>query len=271
MLDDDGLPLDEVGPWAKEKHERLYKYVDISRATRRKFVTGSGGATYIDLFCGSGRAFIRDTDEKIDGSPLVAFKCAIDGGVPFSEIHIADADENKCGSAAKRIFAVGGSALHYTGKAEDTAAQIVGRLNSFGLHFAFLDPYNLDALPFAVIETLGRLKHIDMLIHVSAQDLQRNLDTYTKLDDTRLERFAPNWRDHVDLNQSQRSIRAGILAHWARNIEALGLSSAEHAELITGSAKNQRLYWLVMVSRHKLAKDFWDKIRNVSGQGELSL
>jgi hypothetical protein len=35
MKDDDGLPLDEVGPWAKEKHERLRKYVDISRGARR--------------------------------------------------------------------------------------------------------------------------------------------------------------------------------------------------------------------------------------------
>lgn len=30
MLDEDGLPLDEVGPWAKEKRERLRKYVDLS-------------------------------------------------------------------------------------------------------------------------------------------------------------------------------------------------------------------------------------------------
>jgi hypothetical protein len=55
-MDEDGLPLDDVGPWAKEKLERLRKYVDISRAARRKFLHGSGGATYIDLFCGSGRS-----------------------------------------------------------------------------------------------------------------------------------------------------------------------------------------------------------------------
>ena len=73
MLDHDGHPLDEVGPWAREKHERLRKYVDISRATRRKFVQGTGGATYIDLFSGTGRAIIRGTSEKLDGSPLVAF------------------------------------------------------------------------------------------------------------------------------------------------------------------------------------------------------
>jgi three-Cys-motif partner protein len=99
MLDDDGLPLDEVGVWAKEKHERLHKYVDISRGPRRKWIQGPGGATFIDLYCGTGRAIIRETNEIIDGSPLVAFKSGRGGGVPFSEIHIADASEEKCRAA----------------------------------------------------------------------------------------------------------------------------------------------------------------------------
>ena len=87
-MDEDGLPLDEVGAWAKEKHERLRKYVDISRGVRKKWVQGTGGATYIDLYCGAGRAVVRETGERIDGSPLVAFKGARDGGVPFSEIYM---------------------------------------------------------------------------------------------------------------------------------------------------------------------------------------
>jgi three-Cys-motif partner protein len=271
MLDDDGLPLDEVGPWAKEKHERLRKYVDITRAVRKKFVERSGGATYIDLYGGSGRALVRDTQERIDGSPLVAFKCAWDGKVQFSEIHIADASEDSCRAAERRLRAIGASPAAYIGEAEQTVSEIIARLNPHGLHFAFLDPYNLDDLPFAIIEAFSRLQRIDMLIHVSAQDLQRNLDVYTKADDKRLERFAPGWREHIDLNQSQRGIRAAILAYWASKIEKLGLSSAEHAELISGIERNQRLYWLVMVSRHKLAKEFWEKIRNVSGQGEFPL
>ena len=260
MLDEDGLQLDEVGLWAKEKHERLHKYVDISRAVRRKFLKRSGCATYIDLFCGSGRCFIRDRNEKIDGSPLVAFKSARDGGEPFSEIHIADVEEEKVAAAAKRIADAGGVARTYVGKAEDIAPQIVARLNPYGLHFAFLDPYNLDALPFSVIEALGRLNHIDMLIHVSAQDLQRNLVSYMKQDDNRLERFAPGWRQHVGLGQSQQRIRAALLLYWAHKMETLGLSSAEHAELVSGQERNQRLYWLVLVSREKLARDFWEKI-----------
>lgn len=268
MLDDDGLPLDEVGAWAKDKHDRLRKYVDISRAARRKFVEGSGGATYIDLYCGAGRAVVRETGETIDGSPLVAFKCAREGGVPFSEIHIADADEAKCYAATQRIANAGGRAAMDVGPAEDTAARIVARLNKYGLHFAFLDPFNLDDLPFSVIEAFSRLKRIDMLIHVSAQDLQRNLDAYSMSENGPLDHFAPGWRNVVNLKQSKGATRADYIKYWVAKMEALGLPPAR-AELVSGTTKNQRLYWLVFVSRSDFAKSLWDKIRNVSGQGEL--
>ena len=236
MLDDDGLQLDEVGPWAKEKHERLRKYVDISRAVGRKFLKKSGCATYIDLFCGSGRAFIRDTNEKIDGSPLVAFKCARDGGDPFSEIHIADVEEEKVIIAAKRIANIGGTATTYVGKAEHVASQIVARLNPYGLHFAFLDPYNLDALPFSVIEASSSLKYIDILIHISVHDLQRNLDAYLMSMDGQLERFAPGWRQYVRLKQSKSATRAAYIAYWARKLEKLGCRAGTH-ELVSGQRK----------------------------------
>ena len=269
MMDDDGLPLDEVGPWAKEKHERLRKYVDISRAARRKFTQGRGGASYIDLYCGTGRAIIRDTGEKIDGSPLVAFKCARDRGVPFTQIHIADASEESCRAAEKRIVSAGGTPTAEIGNADNTVVRIAPKLNPYGLHFAFFDPYNLEDLPFSVIEALCRFKHMDILIHVSAQDLQRNLDAYSMTEDSPLDRFAPGWRSLIDLKQTQRATRAALMEYWASKIERLGLPPAEHAELVSGPSRNQRLYWLVFVSRHELAKEFWDKIRSLSGQRDL--
>lgn len=269
MRDVDGLIMDEVGEWAKDKHERLRRYLDISRAARRKFVEGFGGATYIDLYCGTGRSVIRETREVIDGSPLAAFKCARDGGVPFSEIHLADVSEDRCRAAEQRIANLAGAVTAEIGPAAETAIRIVKRLNPHGLHFAFLDPYNLEDLPFSVIEALSSLRRIDMLIHVSAQDLQRNLHSYTKPDDPRLEKFAPGWRAVVDLGQSKQAVRAAILAHWASKMHKLGLPPARHSELVTGKAKNQRLYWLVFVSRSDFAKGLWDKIRNLDRQGDL--
>jgi three-Cys-motif partner protein len=147
----------------------------------------------------------------------------------------------------------------------------VKRLNPYGLHFAFLDPYRLEDLPFSVIETFSGMQHIDMLVHVSAQDLQRNFDLYSRSTGGPLDVFAPGWREVVDVRQSQPAIRAAYIQYWASKIQELGLAAAEHAELVTGSSRNQRLYWLVLISRHELARDFWDKIRNVSGQGELPL
>ena len=43
---DDGLPAEVVGAWAKEKHDYLCRYVDISRAVRTQWIgPGKAGAT----------------------------------------------------------------------------------------------------------------------------------------------------------------------------------------------------------------------------------
>ena len=267
MLDDDGLPLDEVGPWAKEKHERLRQYVDITREARRKFVEGPGGATYIDLYCGSGRSFIRDTGERIDGSPLVAFKSACGSRVPFSKIYIADTKEELCRAAEKRLTAAGTVPETFIGPAEQTVSQIIKRLNPIGLHFAFLDPFNLQDLPFSVLEAFSKVKRIDLLIHVSAQDLQRNLPSYIRAGDRRLDKFAPGWRQVIDTRRPQPAVRAAILEYWVKKTRALGLPPAKHAELISGVARNQRLYWLVLAARHDLARQLWNKISKSDAAG----
>jgi hypothetical protein len=81
----DGLPAPAVGSWAQEKHLRLQRYIEITRATRRKFLgPGNAGATYIDPYCGAARAHIRGTDNFIDGSPLVAFEAAKVGNSAFT-------------------------------------------------------------------------------------------------------------------------------------------------------------------------------------------
>ncbi len=58
--------------------------------------------------------------------------------------------------------------------------QVMSAINPYGLHLAFLDPFNLAQLPFRSSRKLLRVKRMDMIIHVSVQDLQRNLDDYTR-------------------------------------------------------------------------------------------
>jgi three-Cys-motif partner protein len=266
---DDELPLDEVGPWASEKHARLRRYVDIAHGVRRMFAAGaSRTASYIDLFCGSGRAKVRDTGEIIDGSPLVAYRAAVASADPFTEIHLADVDRSRCEAAAARIAALGGTAKIYPGRADKLVGEVVQKLNPHGLHFAFLDPFNLGDLPFSVLAELAAVKRMDMLVHVSAQDLQRNLRRYIDSKTCTLDGFSPGWRQVVDKRQTDRSIRQAILQHWLGRIRSLDMAPSEGIELVTAD-RNQQLYWLVFISRHERAADFWDKIRNPSSQGRL--
>jgi len=264
---DDGLPLDEVGAWAEEKHETLRKYLTISSAARRKYIPpiGEGGASYIDLYCSCGKSFVRGTSQTvIDGSALVAFKTARQSNSPFTEIHLGDLDPERSAAAATRIRDLGGSAKNYVGPADQTVQSVVYAVNPYGLHFAFLDPYSLQALPFSVIERLSELKRIDILIHVSAQDLQRNLGLYIAEGDGRLETFMPGWRDHIDVRQAQSALRAQLFDYWLGKIKRLGMKPARGVQLITGG-KNQRLYWLVFISQSDFANRLWEEIGNPHG------
>jgi three-Cys-motif partner protein len=267
-LEDDGLPIDKVGEWALEKHERLKRYIHISRHARGKFLNGSSAtATYIDLFSGTGRGHVRETGELIEGSPLVAFRSALDGGQPFSEIHLGDVRPEAVSAACSRIQAAGGAATGRIGESAHVASQVVAAVNPYGLHFALLDPYKLESLSFETIRILAGLKRIDMLLHVSAMDLQRNWDDYTGPGPSPLDLFAPGWRAAVDLHQAQPGARASLLNYWCSLVERLGFARPR-SDLIVGS-KKQRLYYLAFISRKTIANDFWEKIRYISGQTDL--
>lgn len=265
----DGLLTDIVGPWASEKHERLHKYVDAYRSARAMFLPpkGSGGASYIELFAGPGRSQVEGGGYFIDGSPLVAFKASQRSGTRFSELHFNDLDGDNIDALSRRIVSLGAAAKFYNEKAATAVDRVIYALNPAGLHFAFLDPYNLESLPFSIIQKLVRLNRMDMLIHVSIFDLQRNLRRY--LSDGRiLDSFMPGWRDAVDVNRGDKAVRTDLLRHWLGLIKALGTTPADGIELVSATG-GQRLYWLVFVSAHPLGRKLWDDISNVNDQGRL--
>lgn len=185
---DDGLPIGEVGAWTRDKHALLRRYVGISAGVRAEFTgPGKAGAPYIDLFCGPGYCRVRDEDEVLPGSALVAALSAAERKQPFSAIHVGDAAE--------------------------VARKIVAGLNPFALHLVFLDPFNLGGLSMPLIEAFAPLKRIDLLMHVSAMDLQRNLEQAIASDASHhFDSFAPGWRDQVDQQAPSHTVRRRIVA-----------------------------------------------------------
>ncbi len=144
-----------------------------------------------------------------------------------------------------------------------------GLLNAYGLHFAFLDPFDLAALNFDIIVALSALKRIDMLVHISQMDLQRNVVTYATTDNSPFDTFAPGWREKVSIIQGQQELRQQIFQFWRDKVAGLGVWPSTDMRLLTGS-NNQPLYWLLMAAKHSLPHKFWATASNVEGQGAFN-
>lgn len=114
---DDGLIVEKVGPWAAEKLKLVTDYVFISGGPRKKYL--DTGAAYIDLFCGPGRSLIRDTTKFIDGSPVAAFKRALQSPGRFTSINISDGDEELLAATTERLTALNAPVRPFVGPASE--------------------------------------------------------------------------------------------------------------------------------------------------------
>jgi len=196
---------------------------------------------------------------------------ALECSAPFTQVFVADAHAALADAAVRRLREADAPAEVECGDAAATIDRILPKLNKYALHFAYLDPYSLAALPFNVVEKLSKLERMDILIHVSVQDLNRNLRKYVTKDASPLDTFAPGWREYVgDLQRPDHYVRARIFEHWRNRLKNLGMETAEAAELITGT-NNQPLYWLAFVARHSTALKFWERIRDLEPERQGSL
>lgn len=269
IVGDDGLPAEEVGIWAKDKHDVLCRYIDISKSTRAKYLGPSkGGAAFVDLFCGTGRCRVRETGEWIDGGAVAAWKKSVEGDRPFTRVVVGDADPIRLGATVTRLHELGAPVVHMSGPATETALFALQRTPPHGLNFAFLDPYNLEALDFRIFTMLSKVKRLDILVHLSKMDLQRNLESNIRSTASAFDAFAPGWRDVIDVEQAQKGIRGEIIEYWRDLVSKVGIDASRETRLLRGS-RGQHLYWLLLLASHDLAHQFWKAASNPEKQGSL--
>ena len=263
LLDpDDGLPLSPAGDWAKEKHRLLQEYVDASWGARRRW----GRSTFIDLYSGPGRQYVEETDELINGSPLVAWAASNLNPAPFAEVLVSDR-EDYARACEKRLQRLHAPVTFTAVDAGEAAIVAVRRVDPGGLHLVFADPYNLKDLPWSVFEPLVGMKHVDFIVHFSQADLTRNLERYITQDPSPLDTFAPGWRNHVERGNPVE-MRGRFFRYWVSLFEGHGFKVARSVPLIVND-RGAPLYRLVLFSRHPLAQKLWDSVADKSSQGKL--
>ena len=250
------LPVMPVGDWALEKHELLRRYIGASWAVRRQWHNRS----FIDLYCGPGRIRVRDTNVEAEGGALVAWLEARKHGGCFTQVLIGDKDQAAATACETRLTRLGAPVKKVVGDADATVDQILAMVPQRGLHLAYLDPFNVEHLPFSVIQKLSKFKNIDIVVHYSVMDVQRNIELDFLRDASRFEGFAPGWKNHVGVDGlPKHQIAQEFTSYWLSLVKSLGFNYAKEMPLMTNS-KNGPLYRMVFLLRHPLAEKLWNDI-----------
>lgn len=185
---------------------------------------------------------------------------------PFKRVIVSDFVEEFATACAQRLQGTGIDVLHDHGAAVDVVNRVVEKLPMKGLHLVYLDPYNLRDLPFSIIKALSIFPSIDLLIHFSSSDVNRNMMQPSS--DSIFENFAPGWCEE-DPNQGKAVLRHKFRERWVKLLEGCRFHVSERAYRMENS-KNAELYQLVVASKHPLGAKLWNSFR-VSPQGELKL
>lgn len=256
------LPVDRnpdgkgVGEWVpRDKHRRLAEYL---HGTRRAW--GKWSKRYlIDPFCGPGRLMVSGETMSRDGGALVAWRELQAAGVPFTGVMVGDLDGTKAEACASRLRLLGASAAAFIGPAEDTVPRMVAAVPSGALCMAYVDPYNLRLLTFDMLRSLSRL-NVDLAVHFSTMDLQRNLVIDISEDRGQFDRVAPGWQQAIDCRGlSNTQLRTAFFQYWQRQMLDLGFSASKEMPFVYND-HGAPMYRLVFFARHDLPLRVWGDV-----------
>lgn len=266
---EDGLIRGIIGAWsAEDKHERLKRYIFASHGARKRFWKDYGKDTgFVDLYCGPGRAKIRETESHVvDGSAIIAAKSGA-ACTPFQRFVIGDVNSELVSACKIRLQNAGVEKIYdFVGPAEETAQKAIDSLNKSSLNLGFVDPFNAD-LPFSVIATLSKIKKMDLLIHFSGMDFKRNMNAM--MEDGRLEDLAPGWRSVISENMSINQKRDKIFQYWRGLLENKLNYKVNDKIIRVNAPNNAEIYRLVFASRNELPDRLWSDVSNIDPQQAL--
>ncbi len=279
VLEEDGLALPVVGPWASDKHRKIAYYAKIfSESMKEKWQC----RVFIDLFAGAGMAKIKGTGELVPGSPLIAL--GLDS--PFDRYVFCENDPVLYHALKTRI-----DRYYPDTKAEvlnlDSNARIeevLKKIPSFGrgftgLAFCFVDPFNASNLSFETIRRVSSALYVDFIVLLpSYMDIKRNEHIYTKPECRTLDTFLGDseWRKEWSGGKGRfRDFGVFIADQFGKRMEGLGYlyEGTDEFDIIRmGEDRSLYLYHLCFFSKNKLGKKFWkDARKNTTNQMHLGI
>jgi len=267
----DGHIVRSSGAWVQEKLYYLEHYLDIFSVGMKN--RWAGKLYYLDLFAGPGRCLIRDTQEEIDGSPLIALK------FNFAEYFFFEADEECCKALRARIESGFPEKLKSVHVINEDCNSGIGHVKptpgSLGL--AFIDPTGVSQLSFDTVRKLAENRKVDLIINFpEGMGIRMNLHQYTERDESALNQFmgSSRWQErYKDAVVSFDQLCREIAGEYLENLRSLGYLAVDSDWVPVRTDKNALIYYLLFASKDSRGNDFWRKIKRINphGQRELGL
>jgi three-Cys-motif partner protein len=266
--DNDGLAVQCVGAWTREKHDILQRYIAATRAVRAKFLPpGRGGAAFIDLFAGPGRARVRQTREVVDGSPLIALQHAEHG---FSRVVLCEADAENAAALRGRTANWAGRVVIEPGDCNEVIDKLASQVPTYGLNLALIDPFSLKALHFATVAKLAAFQRMDLIVFFPVWQIRRFLDVHRKM-------YGPWLTRALGTDEWQRVLRRfsdapQLIPLFHRQLQTQFSYTPENTYSAPIRGDNRTaLYHLVFASKNPRGDRIWESVtrRGGGGQGRL--
>ncbi len=266
----DGHPVQCVGAWALDKHHYVGRYIGATRAARKKFLppAGSGGAAYIDLFAGPGRARINDTGQVVDGSPLLALAHT---EAPFTQLVLCDLDADNVAALQARTSGGATEVSVFRGDANRDISKITAAIPRYGLNVALVDPFRPSDLKWSTIAELAKFERMDLIVNFGTGFIRRNLfeetkPEYGKVIDAMLPPGFP-WRDRVRSLQDA----AKLIDCFREALGGLGYDQSRVRHIEIRNKTNTVMYHLVFASKKGLGTQIWNSIAKSPPDGQREL
>jgi three-Cys-motif partner protein len=251
-----------VHEWSREKHDYLSRYIEATANPRARFIQpiGTGGAAYIDLFAGPGRARVAETGQFIDGSPLIALNHAKS---PFTTVILCEQDPDSHHALEERTHAFGARVTVLPpGDCNTLIDRVVALAPQSGLNIALVDPFNVSPLAFSTIEKLARLQRMDLLLHFPTSDIKRKFGRGLM---SYIDRFmgTDKWRSVVTKPEQVTK----LIPLLRDRLATLGYDPEEvWSEPMKGDG--HVLYHLFYASKNAKGSEIWKRIMRIGAHGQ---
>jgi three-Cys-motif partner protein len=264
----DGLPARLSRQYAQEKLYYLQRYLDIvNKAMRKKWPFRA----FVDLMAGPGRCVLEEDGTEFDGSPLLALRA----DPPFTHVALTESSTRLAEALKRRVTSQPSKAKIEVigGDCNDTIT--IDRIRTFvppnALAIVFVDMLGAD-VRYETIASLTRKRKMDLLLTFQVGDLRRNVrDALIKpAEGKRLDLFfgTRDWRTVVP--KTGDPILA-LTTFYEDRLKTLAYPYVGRSLDVMKNSKNAEQYRLLLASKNARGPEFFEKIAQISFEGNRRL